>query len=213
MAHFAYYRTSSREQSVESQRSAMAGGPFAHEYIEQGVSGGVPAAMRPEFAKLLKAIRAGDTLHVYAVDRLGRDAIDVQATVKALSEREEKVHGKVTAKGVAVHVRGLGVITGGAGRLVLAVLAQVAEMEKSRIRERTAAGRDTAMARLAAGQLTQHNKASMGRPRGAVKGGVTVDPRAVVRWKEKRSASIAETAAHWKVSASSVKRYAAAQRS
>jgi len=76
------------------------------------VSGAVPAKDRPGFSELLKYVREGDVVHVYAVDRLGRDALDVQATVRGLIKR-----------GVTVEVRGLGTIAQGAGELILAVLA------------------------------------------------------------------------------------------
>ena len=97
-SRIAYYRVSTVDQSIESQRSAMAGGgDFDQEFVDEGVSGSVPAAKRKGFGDLLKYIRKGDTLHVYAVDRLGRDALDVQSTVRDLLKR-----------GVAVEVHGLG---------------------------------------------------------------------------------------------------------
>src|SRR5438045_5827353 len=97
-SRIAYYRVSSGDQSVESQRSAMAGADaFDQEFKDEGVSGSVMAAKRRGFGDLLKYIRKGDTLHVYAVDRLGRDALDVQSTVRDLIKR-----------GVAVEVHGLG---------------------------------------------------------------------------------------------------------
>jgi len=135
MAHIAYFRVSAKDQSVEAQRHAMAGDGirFDKEFTDRGVSGAVPARDRPGFSELLKYAREGDTLHVYAVDRLSRDALDVQSTVRELIKR-----------GAAVEVRGLGTIARGAGELILAVLAQIADMERGRIAERTAAGRDRA---------------------------------------------------------------------
>lgn len=191
MAQIAYYRVSTTDQSIEAQRSAM-GGTFDEEFSDAGVSGAVPAAQRPGFAKLLAFIRKGDTLHVYAVDRLGRDALDVQTTVRALLD-----------KGVAVDVRGLGRIAKGAGELILAVLAQVADMERHRINERTAVGRDAARKSLAETGLTHRGKASLGRP---VKG----DAKEVVKWRMENSASIAATAEHWGLSLATVKRYCVA---
>ena len=79
----AYYRVSTTDQSIEAQRHAM-GGSFDKEFSDAGVSGGVMAAKRPGFMKLLEQVRSGDTVHVYAVDRLGRDALDVQSTVRRL---------------------------------------------------------------------------------------------------------------------------------
>jgi putative DNA-invertase from lambdoid prophage Rac len=162
---------------------------FTREFSDEGISGAVLAAKRPGFAKLLAYIREGDTLHVYAVDRLGRDALDVQSTVRALLD-----------KGVAVHVQGLGTIARGVGELILAVLAQVADMERHRIRERTEAGRDKARASLAETGLTHKGKVSMGRPR-------LNDPKTVGKWRLDHGASITTTAEHFGCSPASVKRY------
>lgn len=137
VAHIAYYRVSTKDQSIEAQRHAMAqGGPtFAKEFQDEGVSGTVPAKDRPGFAQLLAYVREGDTVHVFAIDRLGRDALDVQATVRGLID-----------KGVIVDVCHIGPIQGDAGKLILAVLAQLGEIEKARIAERTSAGREKAKA-------------------------------------------------------------------
>ena len=81
MSHrVAYYRVSTADQSIEAQRAAM-GGPFDQEFKDEGVSGGIVAAQRPGFAAMLSSLRKGDAVHVYAVDRLGRDALDVQANL------------------------------------------------------------------------------------------------------------------------------------
>ena len=142
----AYFRVSTSDQSLEAQRHAM-GGAFDREYSDQGVSGGVMAADRPGFGELLKQVRKGDTVCVYAVDRLGRDALDVQATVRRLIDA-----------GVTVDIHGLGTIARGVGEIILAVLAQVADMERRKILERTTAGREAARASLAATGLTHKVK-------------------------------------------------------
>ncbi|MCA6253506.1 MAG: recombinase family protein, partial [Phenylobacterium sp.] len=134
----AYYRVSTGDQSIEAQRTAL-GGDFGKEFSDVGIRGGVMAAERPGFSKLLDQIRAGDTLCVYAVDRLGRDALDVQTTVRRLLEA-----------GVTVDIHGLGQIGRSVGEIILAMLAQVADMERHRIRERTEAGRAAARAALEA---------------------------------------------------------------
>jgi putative DNA-invertase from lambdoid prophage Rac len=193
MSRIAYYRVSTSDQSIESQRHVLSlGRTFDKEFCDAGVSGSVLAAQRPEFAKLLAYVREGDSVHVYAVDRLGRDALDVQATVRALLER-----------GVAVEVHGLGTIARGVGELILAVLAQIADMERNRISERTAAGRATAKASLAATGMTHRGKTSLGRPKGG-------DPDAVKAWRAKTGASISATAQEFGLSTATVKRYIAA---
>lgn len=191
MTHrIAYFRVSTHDQSIEAQREAL-GGSFDEEFIDEGVSGGTLASNRPGFSKLLAHARKGDTVHVYSIDRLGRDALDVQATVKHLLD-----------KGVAVDVRGLGPISGDAGKIIVAVLAQMAEIERNRIRERCDSGRAAARAALEATGRTHRGKVSLGRPRAA-------DGPQVASWRKARGASIRQTAQHFGISATSVKRYCA----
>lgn len=189
MSHrVAYYRVSTADQSIEAQRSAM-GGPFDQEFSDEGVSGGVMAANRRGFSAMLEKVRKGDTVHVYAVDRLGRDALDVQATVRRLID-----------DGVIVDVHGLGPIGRGVGELILAVLAQVADMERRRIAERTEAGRQAARASLDAIGKTHRGKESLGRP-------FAKDATAVAAWRKANNASISVTASQFGISPATVKRY------
>jgi len=103
-------------------------------------------------------------------------------------------------RAVAGEVLGLGRIGSGAGELILAVLAQVADMERKRIADRTAAGRETAKRLLAEIGVTQHGKTSLGRPRVA-------DAAAVRQWRTENSASISQTAANFGISTATTKRY------
>lgn len=139
-------------------------------------------------------MRKGDTLCVYAIDRLGRDALDVQATVRGLMD-----------KGVTVDVRGLGPIAGDAGKLIVAVLAQMAEIERNRIKERCDAGRAAARASLKASGRTHRGKASLGRPHAA-------NASDVALWRRQQGATIKATAAHFGISMTSVKRYCGSAR-
>jgi putative DNA-invertase from lambdoid prophage Rac len=193
MSRIAYYRVSTSGQSIDVQKAALTHANLIdREFVDEGVSGSIPAANRPGFASMLNYVRDGDTIHVYAVDRLGRDAIDVQTTIRALLK-----------KGVTVEVNGLGSIGPGVGELIVAVLAQVADMERSRITERTASGRALAKATMAATGKTHHGKASLGRP-------FKAEAEAVRAWRTQNSASIRETAEQFGLSSSTVKRYTAA---
>jgi putative DNA-invertase from lambdoid prophage Rac len=188
MSRIAYYRVSTRDQSIAAQRDAL-GGEFEEEYSDEGVSGATLAAKRPGFAKLLSYIRKGDELCVYAIDRLGRDALDVQATVRALLD-----------KGVTVNVLGLGPIGRGVGELIVAVLAQVANMERDRIALRCEDGRRTAREALERTGKTHRGKAKFGRDFAA-------DAGAVRDWRQANGKSIAQTAVQFGISKSTVKRY------
>jgi putative DNA-invertase from lambdoid prophage Rac len=105
-------------------------------------------------------------------------------------------------KGVIVDVHGLGPITGDIGKLILAVLSQVAEMERNRIRERCNLGRNAARAAIAATGMTHKGKHGLGR-KPLDRGPEIAD------WRKANNASIAQTAEHFKISPASVKRYCA----
>lgn len=191
MSRIAYYRVSTGDQSVEAQRQALGAG-FDKEFADEGVSGAVHAAKRPAFAALLSYVREGDTVYVYALDRLGRDALDVQATVRRLLEM-----------GVTLDVRGLGPIGRGAGELIVAVLAQIADMERQRIKERCDSGREAAKAALEATGRTHRGKASLGRPKAA-------EAAEVAAWRRANAATLRDTMAHFGISRATVARYCAA---
>jgi putative DNA-invertase from lambdoid prophage Rac len=188
---FAYFRVSSADQTIDAQRQELGGGPFDREFSDEDTSGTVPMAERPGFAALLAQARDGDTLHVAAVDRLGRDAIDVQATVRRLM-----------LAGVIVNIKGLGPVGRGVGEIIIAVLSQVADLERRRILERANAGRAAARASLAATGRTHRGKESLGRPRAA-------DAETVAAWRLQHDASIRATARQFDLSDATVKRYCA----
>lgn len=198
MSRISYYRVSTGDQSIEAQRQAL-GGTFDREFQDVGISGAVKAEERPGFAQLLQYIREGDTLYVYAIDRLGRDALDVQSVVRHLMD-----------KGVTLDVRGLGVIGRGVGELIVAVLAQMADMERQRIAERCQSGREAARTALAATGRTHKGKESLGRPTGRRAGKEDVEPGAVARWRRENKASIAATAEYFKIGKATVTRYCSA---
>lgn len=152
MATFGYTRVSSADQTTANQRMELeaAGHDIDSWFEDSGVSGKVPARQRPQFSALLSKLRgpvidrrtkkvkeAGDTLVVSKLDRLGRDAIDVQQTVKALGEQGVRV---------LVHSLGGADLTAPTGKLMMAMLSAVAEMERDLLIERTRAGLERARA-------------------------------------------------------------------
>lgn len=132
MAVFGYGRVSTVEQTADNQRLEIERAGYAVEYwFADTVSGKAHATQRKQFSDLLSKLRKKDTLVVSKLDRLGRDAPDVLATIKTLA-----------GLGVDVVVLQLGKLdlTSPAGKLMLAMLAAVAEMERDLIVERTQAG-------------------------------------------------------------------------
>jgi len=95
---------------------------------------------RPGLKACLKALRKGDILVVWKLDRLGRDLRHLVNTVHDLSERE--VGFKVlTGQGAEIDT------TTASGKLIFGIFASLAEFERELIRERTKAGLDAARAR------------------------------------------------------------------
>lgn len=132
---FAYCRVSTNEQTTQNQILELKRQGFdipESRTVSETIGGGTPAKERPEFQTLIEhKLEAGDTLVVLKLDRLGRDTIDVLATVKSL-----------TKKGIKVKAMDLGDIdlTSPAGKFQLTVLTAVADMERGRIKERTMEG-------------------------------------------------------------------------
>ena len=60
--------------------------------IVEAVSGSVAAKERKGFARLLGKMETGDVLIVTKLDRLGRNAMDVRATVEQLKAAGVRVH-------------------------------------------------------------------------------------------------------------------------
>ena len=131
---FAYCRVSTVDQTTDNQAQEIAGAGFAveeHRIITETISGSTAATERPAFAKLMDRLETGDVLIVTKLDRLGRNAMDVRATVEALAGR-----------GVRVHCLALGGVdlTSPAGKMTMGVIAAVAEFERDLLVERTQAG-------------------------------------------------------------------------
>lgn len=99
--------------------------------VSECVPGSVAAKQRGGFSKLLDRLETGDVLVVTKLDRLGRNAMDVRATVEELA-----------TMGVRVHCLALGGadLTSAAGKMTMSVLSAVAEFERDLLLERTAAG-------------------------------------------------------------------------
>ncbi|MFO1083791.1 MAG: recombinase family protein [Reyranellaceae bacterium] len=135
MLTFAYARVSTSDQTTANQLLELRTAGFEPDATySEVISGRVAAADRPQFAKLLDAVSRMNgprRVVVTRLDRLGRDALDVQGTVRRLAEM-----------GCAVHVLQLGGLdlASSAGKLVLSTLAAVAEMERDLLIERTHAG-------------------------------------------------------------------------
>lgn len=136
-----YARVSKADGSQvhDLQRDALAqAGVEANNIYEDAASG--KKEDRPGLAACLKALRRGDTLVVWKLDRLGRDLRHLVNLVDDLTQRH--IGLKVLAG------EGASIDTSTAnGRLVFGIFAALAEFERALIIERTKAGLAAARAR------------------------------------------------------------------
>ena len=133
-----YARVSTHDQNLDLQRDALMRAGCSTVY-EETASG--KASSRPELEQCRKALRAGDTLVVWRLDRLGRslpDLVQIVAEMEHLGIGLESVTEKIETGSAA-------------GKLVFHVFAALAEFERNLIRERTHAGLAAARARGRAG--------------------------------------------------------------
>jgi DNA invertase Pin-like site-specific DNA recombinase len=129
-----YARVSTDDQHLDLQRDALQRAGCGVIY-EEAASGKNTA--RPELDQCRKALRAGDTLVVWRLDRLGRSLPDLVQIVADLEQR-----------GIGFESLTEKIETGSAaGKLTFHVFAALAEFERSLIRERTHAGLAAARAR------------------------------------------------------------------
>lgn len=126
-------------QTTDLQYDALmaAGVDPAHLYTDQA-SG--KHEDRPGLNNCLKALRPGDTLVVWKLDRLGRDLRHLINTVYDLTGRDIGLK-VLSGHGAAIDT------TTAAGKLVFGIFAALAEFERELISERTVAGLASARAR------------------------------------------------------------------
>lgn len=137
---FAYCRVSTADQTTDNQVGEIETSGFSVDskrVIAETVSGSIAAMERKGFARLVDRLEHGDVLIVTKLDRLGRNAMDVRATVE-----------KLESEGVRVHCLALGGVdlTSAAGKMTMGVINAVAEFERDLLIERTQSGLSRARA-------------------------------------------------------------------
>lgn len=176
----AYARVSTDDQTTENQRREIEARHKVDKWFkDDGVSGSVIASQRAGLSALLAYVREGDMVIVSAIDRLGRNTIDVLTTVETLKQKGVSVLSLREGFDLSTPI----------GKAMLSMLAALAELEKENIKIRQMAGIERAKA---------EGKA-LGREK-------VIDDMAVAQWRKDNAASIKQTAVHWSISVASVKR-------
>ena len=126
-------------QATDLQRDALLEAGVEPEALYEDKASG-KSDDRPHLAACLKALRAGDTLLVWKLDRLGRDLRHLVNIVHELTERGVGLK-VLTGQGAAIDT------TTASGKLAFGIFAALAEFERELISERTKAGLASARAR------------------------------------------------------------------
>jgi DNA invertase Pin-like site-specific DNA recombinase len=125
---YGYARTSTDDQTTALQLAALKRARCSGIFEDKGLSGA--SVKRPALWRCLKTLRAGDTLIVWKLDRLGRSLRDLIAMLDDLRARGVKFHSLTEAIDTTTPT----------GRAMWQMIGVLAELERSLISERTRAG-------------------------------------------------------------------------
>lgn len=128
MSIYTYARVSTKDQNLEQQLNILE--RYQPDFQVSEIFTGTTTE-RPKFSKLLAELKKGDTLVVREVSRLGRKTSEILQLADNLKQREVRL--------IVDNLEGLD-ITSQAGKLVLNMLAGLAEMEREQMLERQAIG-------------------------------------------------------------------------
>lgn len=127
-----------KAQHVDNQVEALksAGIKPEHIYTDDGVSG--TKASRPEWDRLLATVKTGDTITAVSLTRIGRSMVNVVSIVTELGNRGVgiKFIDQPELDTTSIH-----------GKLILSIMAALAEYEAALTRQRTADGLEAARER------------------------------------------------------------------
>lgn len=140
-----YMRVSKADgsQNTDLQLDALLAAGVSRDHIYEDHASGAKSD-RPGLASCLKALRPGDSLVVWKLDRLGRDLQHLVTTVETLSKAGIGLK-VLSGQGASIDT------TTPTGKLIFGIFASLAEFEREMIRERTMAGLASARARGRAG--------------------------------------------------------------
>ena len=123
-----YARVSTEDQNPAMQIAALKKAGCAKLFKDE--LSGATGVKRPALLRCLKALKKGDTLIVWKLDRLGRSLRDLITMLDDLKQRGVKFHSLTEAINTTTPT----------GRAMWQMIGVLAELERSLISERTHAG-------------------------------------------------------------------------
>ena len=174
-----YARVSTYGQTLDAQTEQLQAADCVRVFRE---TASAVRADRRELNRLVKMILPGDVVMVTRIDRLARSTFDLFAIVKRITDAGGQFRSLAEPWADTVS---------STGRLMLAVLGGLADVERDLIRTRTAEGRSRAKAK------GQH----MGRPS-------TLTPKQIAEARQRREdgATLSELARSYAVSIATISR-------
>jgi DNA invertase Pin-like site-specific DNA recombinase len=125
---YGYARVSTDDQKADLQRAALKSAGCKKLFTDDGLSGAT--IKRPALLRCLKMLKAGNTLIVWKLDRLGRSLRDLITMLDDLKQRGVKFRSLTEAIDTDTPT----------GRAMWQMIGVLAELERSLISERTRAG-------------------------------------------------------------------------
>ena len=174
-----YARVSTYGQTLDAQLDQLRAVGCSQVYREKA-SGA--QADRRELLRMLKALAPGDVVTVTRIDRLARSTFDLFAIVKQITDAGGQFRSLAEPWADTVT---------SSGRLMIAVLGGLADVERDLIRTRTAEGRSRAQAR------GQH----MGRP-----AALTLQQQVEAQQRRAEGATLKELATSYNVGIATISR-------
>jgi DNA invertase Pin-like site-specific DNA recombinase len=135
IAAFGYARVSTRDQDLAGQVAALQAAGCGNVFKEKASGAKTD---RPELAKAIRRLEAGDVLVVTRLDRLARSTRDLLNILDAVAKAEASFKSLADAWADTTTPH---------GKLLLTVLGGLAEFERELVRARTDDGRRRAKAR------------------------------------------------------------------
>ena len=138
MSEYGYVRVSSTDQNEERQMAAMAKREIPEKNVFRDKQSGKDFE-RPQYKRMLKALKSGDTLYILSIDRLGRNYGEIQNQWRILTKKI----------GIDICVLDMPLLDTRQGKdlmgtfiadLVLQILSFAAQNERENIKKRQADG-------------------------------------------------------------------------
>jgi DNA invertase Pin-like site-specific DNA recombinase len=135
---YGYARVSMLNQDLALQLDALKNADISENNIfVEKISGKLSKSDRPQLKACLRALRAGDSLSVWKLDRMGRSLKDLMNIIQELEER------KIMFRSLTETID----TSSPTGRLLFHIMGAFGEFERNLIRERSMAGQEAARRR------------------------------------------------------------------